>query len=179
MKKATKIITLIILLFVVWIGVDRYMNIKSTPYNHNSYSVRINDSIYVKIPDEQWIEIDHQKFKPYQAFLNVEGYNFLLNKWENTVSSYISYAYKNKGEADSRTIYITEYVKPYEYNNIHEVTYEDTIDNIHIIFGNLGNMEHVLQLTKNDKTVSIEFYKGDINQLKPLFESIWEDIKKF
>ena len=127
MKKATKIITLIILLFVVWIGVDRYMNIKSTPYNHNSYSVRINDSIYVKIPDEQWIEIDHQKFKPYQAFLNVEGYHSFLNTWENTISSSITYAYRNDGEADSRQLEITEYTKPYELHNIHQVIYEEMI----------------------------------------------------
>lgn len=178
MKKATKIITLIILLFVVWVSVDRYMNIKSTPYNNDAYSVRINDSTWVKIPNEQWIEIEHDKFKPYQAFLNVEGYNFLLNTWDNTVTSHISYAYKNTGEADSRRIYITEYVKPYEHYDIHEITFEDTIDNVQIIFGKIGNNEHVLQLTKNDKTVCIQFYKDDINQLKPLFESIWEDVKK-
>ena len=37
----------------------------------------------------------------------------------------------------------------------------------------------LIKFNENRAEVEIEFYKGDINQLKPLFERIWEDIKKF
>ena len=177
MKKIIRIMIIILVLFVAWIGADRILNIKIIDYNETSNALWIKKSVWVNIPKEQWIKINHKQFKPYQAFLNVEGYHSFMNTWDNTIASQISYSYKNVGEADSKTIEITEYVKQYEFDNIHKITYEDTVDNVHILFGNFGNNEQVLQLTKNDKTVNIRFYKGHINKLKPLFECIFEDVK--
>lgn len=176
MKRIGMIIAFIVLLFVGWIGVDRFSNIESHLYHEKSVLLLLDDSVWVNIPDEQWIEIDHKQFRPYHAALNVEGYRSYLHTWENTISSTISYTYNDSGE-EPIPLYISEYVKPFEYNNIQKVTYEETMDGIHVIFGNLNNTFQVLQLTKNDKNVNIEFYKGDINKLTPLFESIFEDVK--
>lgn len=178
MKKIIAIFLFLIVLFVGFVFVDRYNNVRVESNDNGTYSMTIHKGILVDIPKEQWINIDRNQFKPMHALLYVDNYNSILHKWENTYQSLISYSYKNEEKEFYKTLHIYETVKEYEIADIRHLIYEDTIENVQITFGSKTHTDYVLKLSKDDKIVNIEFYKDDIDELKPLLESIWNDIKQ-
>ena len=178
MKKIVKILIALILVFVALLTYDRYKNVNVENNDNGTTALFFGEGIFVKIPEEQWIEIDREEFKPASIHLFVEKYNPIFHTWDNTLQSLVTYHYLDPKTSFTNTLFISESVAPYEMANIRQVLYENTIDNVEIIYGSQTHTDYVLQLTKDEKIVNITFDIDDLNYLMPLFESIFEDIKK-
>ena len=178
MKKIVTILIVIILVFFASLTYDQYKNVYVENNDNGTTALFFGEGIFVKIPEEQWIEINREEFRPASIHLLVENYNPIFHTWDNTLQSLVTYYYLDPETSFANSLVISESLAPYEMENISQVLYENTIDNVEIIYGSKTQNDYVLQLSKDQKIVNIDFNVKDLSYLMPLFESVFDDIKK-
>lgn len=182
MKNHVKIFLAIISLLILtlmWRGIDRATNIRNHYSIGNKYYLIITDSIWVDVPNGLWLHLDINQYTPTDSIIYANEYNSFTKTWNEVLSANTSYTYHNEF-GEPFILQVEEYIPNPNWVSvdIHPLTNNETINNINISYDDIPNEEFQLNLESSTKVIKFKFSKSNLEIIKPIIYEAWNIIQK-
>lgn len=179
MKKILKLLSVFILLLIVWIGIDRYVNI--TPYFAEGYTtmVEIEDSVWTNIPEGKWFKIDNKIFKPMSSTQYVEYFNPLLRTWKDVCGAYYLYQYRaESGQPFTLHIFERDIDFDHEFESGSESLQSEIINGVEVSYGVDNGNSYIIKFKNEECEIIVITNQYNLSFLKPTLQDILNQLQK-
>lgn len=179
MKKILKLLSVFILLLIVWIGIDRYVNI--TPYFAEGYTtmVEIEDSVWTNIPEGKWFKIDNKIFKPLTSTQYVEHFNPLLRTWKNVRGADHIYQYRaESGQPFTLHIFERSIDFDHEFELGDELLQSEKINGVNVSYGVYNDHSYVIKFEDEECEIIVITNQYNLSFLKSTLQDILNQLQK-
>ena len=179
MKKILKLLSVFILLLIVWIGIDRYINI--TPYYAEGYTtmIQIDDSIWTNIPEGKWFNIDNKVFKPMNSTQYVEHFNPILRTWKNVRGANYTYHYRvESGQPFILRIFERSIDFDHEFESGSESLQSEIINGVEVSYGVDNGNSYIIKFKNEECEIIVITNQYNLSFFKPTLQDILNQLQK-
>ncbi len=184
-----KILKIWLVVFVVMLSlagvavlVDRHRNIEYEGSWEGKSIVWIHESFFVDIPCETGLDLREEGLKPYFAWMYADSINPLLKTLKNPIMYYTDWIVtSDSGQPMSVQVIEKNASTPQDVViYAEEATVFKSIDGIEVAYNEPqdAGSSFMLQLQNGDRIIQLQFAYMLLDDLMPVVEKAWNEIKK-